>query len=457
MVFGTHVIDQTRSNDLYKTRRKELVGRIKEQFPEKKDGVVVIFAGFEQPGRRFVQDSSFFYLSGINEPGVVLAIDMDGFSTLYVPAFAQGSRCQWTGVELTDSEGPLFDHIDEIKELGRVEKGITLCGYPIEDEYKGLLELISQQIKKDGFIFTLCPRNSNSYCWQRLVLERIKTLKSELGNVLFDVSSIVEQMRRRKDLFEIEQIYKAAEVTILAHEAAAQAIAPDVNEREVRASLEYIITGSFSEKAFPTIVASGKNSTVLHYSENNLLMKSGGLVVVDAGAEFNHYCADITRTYPVSGCFTDRQRKIYEIVLDTQDYIAAIAKPGYWLCNNECPEKSLNHLAKEFIQDKGFGDNIVHGIGHFLGLDVHDVGDVNKPLQENDVITIEPGIYIPEEGIGIRIEDDYWIAKDGAICISDGLPKKPDEVQLLVRQNFSEDEEMCRQVDYGFLEDETDA
>ena len=141
-------------------------------------------------------------------------------------------------------------------------------------------------------------------------------------------------------------------------------------------------------------------------------------------------------TYPVSGKFTKRQRELYDIVLDTQEYIAAIAKPGLWLSNKENPDMSLNHLARKYLNDQGYGEYFPHGIGHFLGIDVHDVGDAAQALQAGDVITIEPGIYIPQEGIGIRIEDDYWIVEDGAVRLSEFIPKKAEEIEQMMQQKL---------------------
>jgi len=458
MVLGAHSMDHTEDMTVYKTRRNELVRSIKEKFPEN-EGIILLFAGFEDDRTRFCQDSSFYYLTGIREPGVVLAINLEGKSTLYVPRFAQDNRSKWMGASLSLSdEDALKSGVDEIKELGIIEKGYKICCYPSRDEYKGLLELIAHIYKNQGACFTLCPQQGCSYCWQKLLLSHIDVLMPGFDTLLKDISPIMDQIRRRKDLYEIEQLYKATEITFLAHEAAAQAIMPDVQEREVQASLEYMITGSGAECAFPSIVASGKQGTILHYIQNSSVMKSGELVIVDIGAQYNHYCADITRTYPVSGFFSSRQRELYEIVLKTQEYVASLAKPGYWLNNDEHPDKSLNHLAKEFLKDQGYQEYMVHGIGHFLGLDVHDVGDPKKPLQENDVITIEPGLYLSHEQIGIRIEDDYWIVKDGVICLSEGLPKQPDEIELFVQQRFSDDaESSSAQKDYDFFEDEIDA
>lgn len=172
------------------------------------------------------------------------------------------------------------------------------------------------------------------------------------------------------------------------------------------------------------------------------MLKNGQLIVVDIGAEIDHYCADLTRTYPVGGTFTKRQKELYTIVLECQELVASKAKPGMWLSNKEKPEQSLHHIAKKFLDERGYGKYFIHGIGHFLGIDVHDVGDVREPLRDGDVFTIEPGIYIPEENIGIRIEDNYWMVKDGVVCLSESLPKKPEDIEaLMLADNESEEEE----------------
>jgi len=419
-------------------RRKELCKTIKEQFPHVKSGLIVILGGFEHAHMRFRQDSSFYYLTGIVESGVVLVIDLEGETTLYCPCYAKEARLTWTGSQLNADHTSTYG-LDEIKCLGQMLKGYQSCPCGTRQDYELLLELFLKEKEKKGSIFTLCPSNSSVYCWQRLFLEHINSLLPGFDKQLIDISPILESMRRKKDLHEIELLYKAAEITMLAHDAVSQAIASDVKECEVQASLEYIITGSEARIAFPSIVASGKRSTILHYVDNNNIMKEGELVIVDIGADYNYYCADVTRTYPVSGFFSKRQREVYDMIYELQEYIAAITKPGYWIVNEEQQKKSLYHLAKEFLKEHGYAQYMQHGIGHFLGIDVHDVGDYKKPLQEGDVITIEPGIYIPQEKLGIRIEDDYWVVKDGLICLSEALPKKADEIESMVQQQLSDE------------------
>jgi Xaa-Pro aminopeptidase len=420
---------------MYALRRKDFISDIKEAYPAK-DGIVVLFAGFEQEERRFVQESSFYYLTGLNEPSLVLVMDLQGKTTLYMPNCMK-ERSKWVvaPLEMTAEYAKKIG-VDEVKLLGSSCDGYQMHPFFPQSEYEQLLKDIDQQIKDNNTIFTFAPETQYGYVEQRLILQRLQSFGFKPSIV--DVSSIVARLRRSKDMHEMELMYKAVDITCLAQDAAAKAISNDMTEAEVQASLEYIITGSQAAPSFPSIVGSGKNAAILHYTENNGIMKNGDLVVVDIGARYKQYCADITRTYPVSGKFTDRQKEIYTIVLETQEYIADRAKPGVWLSNADKPERSLNHLAKAFIKEKGYEQYFPHGIGHFLGLDVHDVGDYKEPLKEGDVITIEPGIYIKDEHIGIRIEDDYWIIKDGAICLSEGLPKSIKEIEQMVQEKFSE-------------------
>jgi len=432
-------------------RRKNLVSAIKEQFPGA-DGVIVVLAGFELECKEFHQESSFYYLTGIDEPGVVLVIDLQDKSTLYVPNFGD-TRLKWIApsIHLTQENAKHLG-MDEVKPLGAVGAGYQIYPFFPQEQYADLLKLLGHVVEQKKSVFTLCPNNASQYIEQRFVLGRLQEFVPGLSNSLIDISPIVAQQRRIKDTREIEHLYTAVEITAMAQEAAARSIAHDVGECEVKASLEYIFTAAGGSPSFASIVASGKNSTVLHHRVQGAIMKTGDLVVVDIGALYNHYCADITRTYPVSGTFTKRQREVYNLVLETQEYIAGIAKPGYWLNNAEFPDKSLNHLAHAYLDKKGYGQYFIHGVGHYLGLDVHDVGDYKAPLQEGDVFTIEPGIYIVAESLGVRIEDDYWVVKDGVVCLSELLPKKAEDIEAMMQQIDTDEESE----DEEFFDDESE-
>ncbi len=429
---------------VYKERRQQLVHSIKERYPDKQ-GIIILFAGFESRGTVFRQESSFYYLTGIREPGVVLVMDLSGQTDLYIPQCDQ-ERAKWMIMHtpLIQSNAGLLG-VNRIHYLGQLCNGYQFHPFFAQKEYENLLQLIQQISARKGVIFTLTPDNQHEYTEQRLLLERIKQLEPTLtAQQLIDISPFVAHMRRQKDQEEITALYKAVEITALAQEAACQALADGVKEAEVQASLEYMFTASGARAAFPSIVGGGRNSTVLHYHESSSTLKNGDVVVIDIGAEYDYYCADITRTYPVSGTFTKRQKEIYNLVLATQEYVASKARPGMWLSNKEKPDQSLNHLARKYLQERGYDKYFLHGIGHFLGLDVHDVGDYSKPLQEGDVITIEPGIYIAAENIGVRIEDDYWIVPDGAICLSEDIPKKAEDIEAMVQQRELPQDEVAQ-------------
>ncbi len=425
---------------LYALRRKDLLAYIKEENPSVKRGALVLCASFEENRYRFRQESSFYYLTGITEPGAIAVIDLSGKSILYVPAFNNRSAWVHNPLHLSQENAKKLG-FDALLPLGEVIKGYQLFPYSDKRCYTNVLTQLDELVKNKGTIFTLLPHNSNEYTQQYSLINYLHNFIPQLLQHCINIAPMVAAMRRKKDILEIEHLYKAVELTILAQGAAAQAISDGMTECEVQASLEYMFTGSCAQPAFPSIVASGQNATILHYTSNASTLKNGHLVVVDIGADFNYYCADLTRTYPVSGVFTKRQKELYNIVLETQEYIAQLAKPGMWLNNKDNPDQSLHHQAKKFLDECGYGKYFIHGIGHFLGIDVHDVGDVNEPLKDGDVFTIEPGIYIPEENIGIRIEDNYWMAKESLICLSESLQKKVDDVENLMQESFDDDQD----------------
>ena len=198
-------------------------------------------------------------------------------------------------------------------------------------------------------------------------------------------------------------------------------------EYEVEAALEYQFRRAGSERpGFPSIVGSGPFSTVLHYDKSARRMEAGDVVVVDIGAEYGGYSADVTRTYPVSGKFSQRQREIYQIVLDAQRAALAQVKPGATI-------GEVHRAAMAYIQSKGYEKNFIHGTSHHIGLEVHDVGSTARALEPNMVITVEPGIYIPEEQLGIRIEDDVLVTPAGYRMLSP-FPREISEIEALMQK-----------------------
>lgn len=429
--------------DIFKNRRQNLVATIKKEFPSKK-GTILLFASFESERYKFKQESSFYYLTGLTDPAAVIAIDLDGKTTMYMPAYNQ-DRDKWVGKDASKLPTQLLNMIgiDKVESLGKPCNGYQFSCLFNANEYENLIDIIKKQINQNNTIFTINSNSSyiGSYVDQKLILEKLYNFIPNLNSLVQDISPIIAKMRRTKTQYEVEEIYNAVDCTMAAHESVAAIIKPDSYEYQLQAGLEFIFTETNASPAFPSIVASGVNATILHYNENKEKLKKGDLVLIDIGAQLNYYCSDITRTYPISGSFTKRQSEVYTLVLELQEYIADLAKPGIWLSNKAEPTKSLHHLAIKFLEKTGYGQYFTHSIGHFLGLDVHDVGDYSEPLKEGDVITIEPGLYIPQEKMGIRIEDNYWIVKDGVVCLSQELPKDLDTIEAMMAQDYAGSEE----------------
>jgi Xaa-Pro aminopeptidase len=252
---------------------------------------------------------------------------------------------------------------------------------------------------------------------------------------------------------------RAADVSANAHVKAMQKCKPGLYEYQIEAEIIYnFIQGGLRAVAYPSIVAGGKNACVLHYTENSDKLKNGDLLLIDAGAECDHYAADITRTFPVSGRFSEPQRQLYQLVLDAQAAAIAQIKPGlsWHLAHDASVEvltKGLVALGllkgkvSKLIKDEKYKQFYMHRIGHWLGMDVHDVGDYKldkewRLLEPGMVLTVEPGLYIPEDcqsvdeqwrGIGIRIEDDVLVIAEGHEILTSGVPKTIAEIESLMQ------------------------
>jgi len=243
-----------------------------------------------------------------------------------------------------------------------------------------------------------------------------------------DCTHVIPLLRSVKSRLEIKAIQDAVAMTANGFAAAFKFVAPGVNEFKVQATLEhgYAMAGGRGS-AFPPIVGSGLQSTVLHYKENNQDLVDGDVVCIDSGAFYAGYGADISRTIPVSGTYSKRQKEIYEIVLAAEEAAIHAVKPGITL-------SELDAVARKIITKAGFGDYFIHSIGHHLGLETHDNCGPIAPLKSGAVITIEPGIYLPDEAIGIRIEDDILVTASGRKNLSKAIPKTVAEIEKAMRK-----------------------
>jgi Xaa-Pro aminopeptidase len=255
-----------------------------------------------------------------------------------------------------------------------------------------------------------------------------------------DAAPALSRLRMKKSPAEIAALRHAASVTVEAHRAAWRRLAPGLKEHQLAAAMAAVwLDAGCARPAFAPIVGSGPAGVALHYSRNGGQIDEGELVLMDAGAECGRYAADVTRTVPASGRFTPRQAELYAAVLGAYKAVLAAVKPGMHL-GREGPN-SLYRVALEYLDSHGrdrhgnpLGRYFTHGIGHHVGLDVHDAAEASAPLAPGMVVTIEPGIYLPDESIGIRIEDTFLVTGDGAEVLSAGLPLEIGEIEKALQK-----------------------
>lgn len=419
----------------YTQRRKRLVDAIRKEYGHMTSGGVLVWANFENDATTFRQDETFWYLSGCCEPASLLWIDLDGSATLYVPNTG-GMRARWVSHTCEPDSACLCEHaLERINFLGEVIGGYQLAPRFSEKDCHVLVERIKRVVHENGVIFWCQSLSGASALMPRWAMRRLCDFIPGLAAMLADVTDVLASLRRTKSADEIALISFAIECTVVAHQRACHAIATSHQERLVAAEIAYSYACQGVTSAFVSIVSGGVCGPIIHYEKCDSRLEPGELVIIDCGARVQGYCADLTRTYPVSGKFSDRQRELYQAVHDAQQEAAAHVRPGVWLSNKEKPEMSLYHIAVECFKKHGLEKYFIHGIGHFLGLSTHDVGDVTQPLQAGDVITIEPGLYMPDDPLGIRIEDDFLITSDGCQCLSEQLPRTSDEVEKFFAQH----------------------
>lgn len=419
--------------DVYHQRRLRLVRETGG------DGVVVLF-GYREGDigvatTPFRQNENFYYLTGWNEPDGLLLL-VPAYSRrgnanheveiekeiLYIPPHNYTQE-KWTGPKLGPDDGDASSR----------------TGFPTVKSTGLFASELQEALKKFGKIYTeVSPQpESGEECFVTEMLSRIRKL-APLAS-LEDFRPALMRLRMLKSPSEIGLIRKATEASMDAHLAAMKKVKPGVWEYQVAARMKYEFERRGCEwPAYPPIVGSGFFSTVLHYGQNDRQMQEGDVVVIDVAGSYGGYASDITRTLPVSGKFTPRQREIYEIVLGAQNAALAAAKPGM-LIRKTHEENSLYGIAYDYINTHGkdrngksLGQYFIHGLSHSLGLNVHDPFDVDKPLEPGMIITVEPGIYIPEENLGVRIEDDILITKDGSELLTRRLPRTVEEIERLM-------------------------
>ncbi|MBP9853161.1 MAG: Aminopeptidase N-terminal protein [Patescibacteria group bacterium] len=388
------------------------------------DGACAVVAGNGSVQRKsdttfsFAQDGNFWYLTGVNEPDCVLFLGATEADDFLITPDKTATQEAFDGI---------VDH-----EKICTASGIGRC-YTAREGWKRVERLLGTQTT----LYTLPGRPAydvgHGMYRNPAPTAVARKLKRRLPNLTQrDIRPHIASLRAIKSSAEIRCIQKAIDTTTEGLEVVRQKLEQHRynTEAEIEAELTYLFrTRGASGHAYQPIVAGGKNSTVLHYVQNDSRLASGTLLVLDVGAEYSQYCADITRTLPI-GNRTERQASVYDAVLRIQVAAIELLRPG--LSFREFEESVRQNMASELaalglVKDKNDHASVAqyypHATTHFLGLDVHDVGNYNEPMRPGMIITCEPGIYIPEEGIGVRIEDDILITKDGHQNLSAACPK----------------------------------
>ena len=404
----------------FKARREEVFNKMEAK------SVLILFSGIESHVSAdeyapFEANRNFFYLTGLRRDNMVLVMDKaveEPKTFLYIEE-ADETVVRWTGKKVS---------VEEAKEVTGIEDVRFI------DSFQGEISRIMTREDVKNFYFD-CYREQVSDLADYNAVKAKEFTDKYLGVTVKNLHPIIAEMRMQKDNDEITQIREAVRVTDEGLKRVLKKLEPGKKEYQAQADFEYTIKYLGAEgPSFATIAGSGMNGTMLHYETNQETCKDGDLLLLDLGAKWQGYCSDITRTYPVNGTYTDRQKQVYNIVLKANRAVAKAAKPGMTL-------RELNDICKKVLaegcielglikEEKEIDKYYMHGVSHHLGIDVHDVTVAsNSKLRPGAVITDEPGLYIDEWETGIRIEDDLLITEDGCEVLSEAIMRNPDEIE----------------------------
>ena len=390
------------------------------------NSVLILFAG-HAPYKRgdekyeFSPDRNFYYVTGIDRENQIimfLKTESARSATLYIER-DNGYLAKWVGANMTEEEARLESGIEEISYL---------------DKFYGDL---SDTVFKNNIKHIYIDLENRE--WDAAESESLKFAnefrKKYPAVDMIDAYPFFADLRMIKEPYELDLMRKAVKITTDGLEAMMKNARPGMYEYELEAYFDFVLTkNGVTDKAFKTIVASGERGTILHYSKNNCMAKDGDLVLVDCGAQYGWYCGDITRTFPVNGKYTPLQKQIYDIVLEGQRRVIETIRPGIKFSR-------LNETLKEFYFEELKNLGLVsspeevskyyfHGVSHYLGAETHDIGRYgDRTLVPGMVLTVEPGLYIEEYGIGIRTEDDALVTENGCELLSDGFMKTTEEIE----------------------------
>jgi Xaa-Pro aminopeptidase len=395
------------------------------------NSIAIFFAG-QAPYKsadetyQFTPNRNFYYLTGIDEEKVIMVmVNINGkVSEMLFIQENDSVMAKWVGETISEDKAKEVSGIEDIKFLKDFESTIAsyFDRFSIDNLY---LDLERQE-------FNIPQTSSQNFAVDIMKRYPYVTVK----NVYHDIA-LLRTIKREE---EIELIKKAIDITYDGIKEIWSNAKPGMKEYEIEAYFNYILKkNGVKDFAFPTIAATGKNATILHYVDNNTKTEDGELMLLDLGAQYKYYNGDISRTFPINGKFSERQKEVYNIVLEANETVMKAVKPG--VTTGELQDITKRVLAQGckriglIKEDSELNKYYYHGVAHPLGLDTHDVGPRNVELKPGMIITDEPGLYIEEEGLGVRIEDDILVTEDGYVNLSAHIIKSIEDIEKFMSKN----------------------
>lgn len=384
---------------------------------------VIVFANAQGKLQKFKQDKNFLYLSGLNHPELIYVAGKYGsrFNDMLFIERSDPERIVWEGEKLDAKEATRISGIKQVRYLDEF--------YPTLSGMCPLMQVIHANL---GFAGLNQPPT--------LAMHMLQPIRDRQPQIqIKQLNDLIAPLRKIKDNWEVKQLQKAIDITGQGIEDIVSSATAGMMEYELEATLFYRMQmNGLQAWGFAPIIAAGINAATLHYEKNNCRIGDNELVLMDVGADCNGYSADVTRCFPIGKKFTARQKQIYSLVLDVQKKVIAAVKPGVKLSElNDITKKGLAQglIALNLIDSEDqVGRYYMHSVSHFLGLDTHDLGGREAVLEEGNVITVEPGLYLPEENLGVRIEDDVLVTKTGHKVLSAKIPKEIKDIEKLRRR-----------------------
>ena len=411
--------------NLYSNRRQKLIKAIPN------NGAIILFSGraplrSEDEAYNFSINRNFYYLTGLDKEDMALLMyNIDGTirEILFILPYDE-KLARWVGGRMSSEQASEISEISDVRQRSELDDFVAslMNNTRRDNNFKFYFDL---------WQYTMNQNQSDASAYAKKLQDIYPAI------VIKDIYPVLTHLRLIKDEYEISCIRKAIHTTNMGIQQMMRTSKPGINEMTMEGVFDFVLRQSMCKNtAFKTIAASGERATILHYSDNDQIMKDGEMFLCDLGATYNYYNADISRTFPVNGNFSERQKELYQIVLNAQKIVEDNARVGIKI-------KELNQMVIDYYKTElpkhGLNEDVseyyFHSCSHHLGLDTHDVdGGLGSSLEAGMVITNEPGLYIADEGIGIRIEDDLLITGTGAEVLSSEIIKEIDDIESFMKQ-----------------------